>query len=290
MVGFGSFITICITLCITLLLPIAIYVLYGIKNKGKGVWVAWLLGAAGFFVFQMMIRTPLLNILSLLPGFQEFGSRFYVLYCLLLAFTAGLFEVAGRFIVAKILIKNMTFEKGVAAGLGHGGIESIVVVGMTYVNNLIYAIMINTGAFDAMLKQAESAGAHSQVLILEVTKNGLINTEPGVFLLAGYERILTMIFHLALSLLVCYFVSQKKPWKGVLMCLGAHTMVDFIVPLVQGMSTELLGDILSTGASYVIIYSFLTIVAIASVLVILMLKKKFQEAAVGMEAESQAEG
>ncbi len=290
MVGFGSFITMCITLCITLLLPIAIYVLYGIKNRGKGVWVAWLLGAAGFFVFQMMIRTPLLNILSLLPGFQEFGSRFYVLYCLLLALTAGLFEVAGRFIVAKILSKNMTFEKGVAAGLGHGGIESIVIVGMTYVNNLIYAVMINTGVFDTMLEQAEALGASSQVLQLEIMQNSLINTAPGMYLLAGYERVLTMIFHLAMSLLVCYFVSQKKPWKGVLICLGAHAMVDFIVPLIQGMSTPLLGDIIPMAVTYVIIYSVLTIVAIASVVVIIMLKKKFREATVGAEAEPQAEG
>ena len=38
-----------------------------------------------------------------------------------------------------------------------------------------------------------------------------------------------------------------------------------------------LGNVISTNVSYVLIYSFLTVVAVASIVVIIKLKKKFQE-------------
>lgn len=275
MVGIGSIITICITLCISILLPIALYVIYGVRNKGKGVWTAWLLGAAGFVVFQLCIRIPILNVLALNQEFQAFAMNQYVLYCLILAFTAALFEVAGRYIVAKILSKKLTFERGVAAGLGHGGIEAMLLIGMAYVNNLIYAIMINTGSFATVIEQTKAAGVDvSQLVALQ---EQLVTTAPGFFLLAGYERILTIIFHLAMSLLVCYYVSKQKSWQGVLICLVCHTTVDFVSPIISGLATEYLGNVISTNVSYVLIYSFLTVVAVVSIVVIIKLKKKFQE-------------
>ena len=63
MVSTATIVTISITLFICLILPIIVYIAYGVKSKGKGVWTAWLLGAAGFFVFQTVIRMPVLSIL-----------------------------------------------------------------------------------------------------------------------------------------------------------------------------------------------------------------------------------
>lgn len=48
MVSAGAFIGIVVTLVLTLLGPIVVPVVYSIRNKGKGIWKAWLLGAAGF--------------------------------------------------------------------------------------------------------------------------------------------------------------------------------------------------------------------------------------------------
>lgn len=273
MVGTSTIIAICVTLCISLILPLVIYIIYGVKNKGKGVWTAWLLGAAGFVVLQLFIRLPILSVLGLSEGFQLFATNHYVIYCLVLAFTAGLFEVAGRYAVAKILSRKMTFERGVAAGLGHGGIEAMLLIGMTYINNLIYCIMINTGSFATIIAQTEAAGVDASQLV--AVEEALINTSSVTFLLAGYERILTMILHLALSLIVCYFVSCKKDWQGILICLACHTVVDFVTPLLSGLATEYMGNVISANTSYVIVYAFLTVVAVVSGIVIVKLKKKF---------------
>ncbi len=275
-VGAGTIAAVCVTLCICLILPLIIYIVYGVKNKGKGVWSAWLLGAAGFFVMQIIIRVPILNVLSLNEGFLSFAKNHYGWYCLLLAFTAALFELIGRYAVAKIMSKNLTFERGIAAGLGHGGIEAMVLIGMTYINNLIYIMMINTGTFDTMVEQTAALGVDTSSLI--VVKESLLSTGSAVFLLAGYERILTMIFHTAMSLVVCYFVSRKKDFVGIGICLLCHWLMDFTAAFVNGMTTEYLGNVISTSTAYVIIYVFMTIAAIAAVFGIRKIKNEWSKA------------
>jgi len=271
MVSTSTIIAVIVTLLLSLFLPIIVWIIYGIRNKGKGVWTAWLLGAAGFFVLQMLIRIPILNALSGNSDFQKFAEKNFLMYCFILAFTAGLFEVIGRYGVAKILRKKLTYERGVAAGLGHGGIEAIIIVGLTYINNLIYIVMINTGGFDIMTEQVQNQGIDVSGLV--TVKETLLHSSSGIFYLAGYERVLTMILHLALSLLVFYFVFKGKDLIGIIVCLVIHTFVDFTVVVTNGMSTEYLGNIFSQTTAYIVLYAFLTVIAIASAFIISYVKK-----------------
>ena len=138
MVSTSTLIAVIITFLISGILPLVIWFVYGVKNKGKGAFTAWLFGAAGFFVMQIIIRIPIMNTIAITAGFQSFVANHYILYCFVMAFTAGFFELIGRYVVAKILAKNLAYEKGFAAGLGHGGIEAIILIGMTYINNMLY--------------------------------------------------------------------------------------------------------------------------------------------------------
>lgn len=275
MVSTSVITAVCVTLFISLLLPPAFYIVYGIKQKGKGVWTAWLLGAAGFFVFQIMIRIPLLNLLSQNESFQAFAANHYILYCLVLAFTAGLFETGGRYAVAKILKKKLNFERGFAAGLGHGGIEAMLLIGMTYVNNLSYIILINTGAFEGVVRQAAELGTDTAPLL--ALRDTFLSSGPLMFYLAGYERILTMIFHIFLSLLVCYFVRNGKDLRGILICLLLHTAADFTAPVLSGLASPVLGNRISASMSYLMVYAFLTAVAAGSAAGILSMRKRWKQ-------------
>lgn len=274
MVSTLTTITVGITFCISTLLPVLILVIYGVKNKGKGIWSAGLLGAAGFFVMQIVIRTPIINLLATRQGFVDFASDHFVSYCLIMAFTAALSEVIGRYAVAKLMRKNLTYQRGVAAGMGHGGIEAIVIIGLTYLNNLVYIYMINSGAFDSIVEQTAALGVDTTSLV--AIKDSLLHTNPAMFLLAGYERILTIILHIALSLLVCYFVSKKEDIKGILICMACHTLVDFTAPLVNGFATEYMGNKITTSTAYIIVYVFMTAVAAVSILVIRKIKRAWQ--------------
>ena len=49
-----------ITLMVSLVLPIVVLIGLAVKNKKQGIVSAWLLGTAGFFVPQILIRLPIL--------------------------------------------------------------------------------------------------------------------------------------------------------------------------------------------------------------------------------------
>lgn len=278
MVSAAAVIGMVITLMITLILPFVIAIVYGIRNKGKGVWKALLLGAAGFVLLQLIIRLPILNVLSMFPWFHSFAINFYVLYCLLLALTAALFEVVARFGVAKILQKKINYQQGLAAGFGHGGIEAVILIGMTYINNIIYAIMINTGAmqesYNALINEPGMETAAEQIqAIIKV----MVETPAYCFYLSGYERILTVICHTAMSLFVCYFVYKKKDFIGVAVAFAIHFFIDFTLPLINGMATEYMGNLISQETAYLLSYSILTLVTIGAIAIICMIVKRWKK-------------
>ena len=276
MIGASTITAVVITLFITLILPLIIYIIYGIISKEKSVWIAWLAGAAGFFVTQIIIRMPIMSGIQLSLGYEaymNFVANHYVLYCFILALTAALFEFAGRFVVARLLQKNASFKCGFAAGLGHGSIEAILIVGMTYLNNLLYIFMINSGTFDTLVAQAAATGA--DVSTLAALPETFMTTPVAVFYLAGFERILTVIGHIAMSLIVCYFVWNKQALKGSLICIAWHFALDFGSVILNSLATPYLGSIL---AGYVITYIYMTAMTIVAVIVILKLRKNWKTA------------
>lgn len=259
-----------VTLFVALLLPILVISVLSFRNKGSKLVSAWVLGAAGFVVTQLLIRVPILTALQNQPWFVSFSENNGFLYAFSLAFTAGLFELAGRFAVAKLMQKNLTCKRALAAGLGHGGIEAMILIGITYLNNILYIFMINGGTFDAVVNEAMTAGVDVSALLL--LKDQLITTSPALFLLAGFERILAMTGHLAMSLLVCYGVYTHKPLKAALICLGIHTLMD----LTAGISL-LIGKGLSQAAAYGIIYAILIIMAVLSIGIIRTVCRHWKE-------------
>ena len=278
MVSLLSIIAMFVTLIICMIVPILAVIIYSVKNKRKGVWLAWFVGAAGFFVMQIIIRTPILSLLSLNEGFVEFANKNYILYVAILAFTAALFELIARVVGARILKKKQCYEVAVGAGLGHGGIEAIVLIGMTYINNLLYSVMINTGTFDAMIESTAQMGIDEATLqALWDVKDALIETNASMFLLAGYERILTMILHVAMTVFVFYFINKKKSFLGIILCLFMHTVIDFVPGFVQGASVYgYLGKTFTIEIAYVIIYAFLTVMAVVGIIIMASIKKKWK--------------
>ena len=271
-----------VTLCISLILPLGFWIVYGIKNKGQGIWSAWLLGAAGFVITQVLIRLPILTALSRTDGFLTFSQSHPVLYGFSLAFTAGLFELAGRYAVAKILQKKLTYRRALAAGLGHGGIEAILITGIAYVSNLVFLVMIQTGGFDATLAQTTAAGGDVSQLL--AARDALANTSWVLFLLAGFERLLAMTCHAAMSMIVCYAVHTGRTLPGVLLCLGLHTCVDSVACI-----SLFIGKGLTQAAAYTIIYILLIAITVLSILILRNIRHRWAaESAQEVSYDSQA--
>lgn len=267
MISTASILACIVTLFISLIGPVLILIVYGVKNKRQGVASAWLLGALGFLIPQMLMRLPILNVLNETTWFLDFSLNHTFLYCFSLAFTAGLFELAGRFLVAKWMErKRLTYKCSLAAGLGHGGIEAMLIIGMTYVNNLILMILINAGALDELINHAAMG--------IGAIRDTLCATSPVMFLLAGYERILTMIVQAAMSMIVCWGVHRGQAGKGALLCLLMHTFLDSTA-MISVLATDLGGNRMTQTAAYAIVYFVLTLAAIASVWILLKIRQSW---------------
>ena len=279
-----SLIGMLLTFSISVFVPIITLIIYAIVNKKKGVWLAWLLGAAGFFVMQIVIRMPIVSLLSEMPKIKAWYNRGpnILIYLFILAFTAALFELVARYVVAKILKKKNCYPVAVGAGLGHGGIEAIVLIGGTYISNIICYFLIITGNFRELLYTLSDMGV--DVTELRMIEYQLEGTPMIMYLLAGYERILTMIIHIALTVIVFYFVHKGKDFIGILLCMFLHFTVDFAPGFIQ-----YLGRLLFMRAGYsstvewislILVYVFLTTMAIIGLVITLIIRHKWKKESV----------
>ena len=141
-----------ITLCAGIL------ICYGIPTAGtfflahrkKGIWKAFFSGALAFIVSQLLIRIPILQLL--VPRYAWYGAlQLYPwLYGLFLGLTAGLAEETARLAAIRLFLKEQTGkEYGLAFGLGHGGIEAMLLVGPVFFSGLALTLTGREALFPA---------------------------------------------------------------------------------------------------------------------------------------------
>ena len=272
-----SVVCIIFTFFVSLLLPLGFLVFYALRHKKQGIWRAWLVGALGFFVPQILIRLPILTALSRMEGFVTFAQTHPWSYSLSLAFTAGLFEVVGRYVVARCLKKNLTYRRALAAGLGHGGIEAMIITGLVYLNNIVYLVMFQTGSLDAQIAQAADPTA------LLAIKDGMMNTPWILFFLAGFERLLAMTCHAAMSMLVCYGVHRGKA-APTIFAFAMHVCMDSVAGI-----SQMIGRGLTLAQGYTIIYILLMAFTVLAILILKNIRARWDaETAQEVPYDSQA--
>ncbi len=184
------------TFCITLILPLFAFVLLPKFFKGGGKPIIF--GVLTFVFFQMILRIPLLTVLgNKVPSFSLWCSEHLVYYALFLGVTAALFEEVGRFLVMKYFLKNRrSVTNGILFGIGHGGIECVLLVGISYLTILIYGM------------------------------RGFATS--GEILIAALERISTVSLHIGWSVMVMRTIITKKP-GGLFLAIFLHTVIDALV-------------------------------------------------------------
>ncbi|MGH4123535.1 MAG: YhfC family intramembrane metalloprotease [Clostridium sp.] len=250
------FIIISIILCVGFPLAIVIYMYrkYGIS------WKVLLVGSAAFIISQPILRINILNALNNSVWFNINVMQDYIVYSLFLGITAGIFEETARFICFKFFLKNKyQWKSGIAFGVGHGGIEALIFVLPACINNLIYSLSINGGKFESLLtKSGISSNMISQM------KESLINAKSYLFLMSGLERVFTIIFHIAMSLMVLYAVKNRKNIY-FLYAILFHALLD-----------SPLGIFKHFGVNPIFIEVYLMIMALISIIVIFKFKNKFK--------------
>lgn len=171
------------------------------KRKGAGKAFVW--GALAFVVSQLLIRVPILQLV--MPNFQWFAvmQLYPWRHGLFLGLTAGLAEETARWVAARCFLRGKdTLVHGLAFGLGHGGIEAMLLVGP---NMIAGTVMVLTG--QAALFPADGVSV----------------------LVAGAERIFAMAFHIGAALLVMYGVRAGRGFRYWALAVVLHTVMDAAV-------------------------------------------------------------
>lgn len=218
MVHTGAIGAIVFNIIISFGLPLGLLA-YLLVKYGRPVVRPVLVGVLVFLIMQMVIRIPLVMFIwPKTPAFAQL-MLYPVSYGLFLGLTAGLAEEGGRWLgYTTILRKRTDWLSGFSYGVGHAGVESVVLVGMMSVNDLLYALHINRGTLGPLVTGLEQR-------LLNRIQSYLVNLEPTVVMLEGVERILVFVIQIAFSLMVLYGVRTKNAFWLALAIL-AHTAVD----------------------------------------------------------------
>jgi uncharacterized membrane protein YhfC len=143
---------------------------------------------------------------------------------------AGLFEESARFISYKLLKKKYSgIGTGLSYGAGHGGIESILLVGMTMISNLVLCIMLNTGNAEFFTKNVTG----DALTRLNAQINALSTVNPAMFLVAGMERIFAVGIQISLAVIVYYSVYRKDKLYLYPLAVIIHALTDVPALLAQ---------------------------------------------------------
>lgn len=234
MISTTSLVFMCLTALFTTLGPIIAAILF--HKRQKYYLGSVFIGAAVFFLFQMVARIPLITLV--LPNMQWYKDMSANLWAnaLFLGFTAGLFEEVGRYLAFILVLKKyQDWKNAVAFGIGHGGIEAILLVGLTNISNLMTSIMINSGLYEAMIAQAPEQSREALVQV----KNVLVQTQPSMFLIASAERLFTFFIHIALSILVMAGVQKKKGLLYLGFAILLHMLIDSPVVILLGYGVDI---------------------------------------------------
>lgn len=220
-----------ISTVITILFPIVIAVVWIVKTKAY-VYPLFI-GALIFVVFALILESSMHTvILSTIPILND-NIVLYVLYACL---AAGFFEEGGRWIAFRYLIKNKDKKNAVTFGIGHGGMEMLLVVGMTLFSTLLFAWTCNSLGLEGMLAESQDAGLETMIMdtVASIEAYGIFDA-----VLSLIERASAMVLHVSCSVLVFNSVL-KKDINYLGYSFGLHALVNVPAALFQkGVLTEL---------------------------------------------------
>jgi uncharacterized membrane protein YhfC len=178
---------------------------------------------------------------------------------IILGLLAGTFEETARYILFKYILKNTrSWKEGILVGLGHGGIEAVLLGILAAVG---FVTMIGYRSVD--LSTVPSIPAEQ----LELAKQQVAaywSTPWYMALMGVVERIFAVCLHVSLSLMVLCVIVYRKPvwfWLALLW----HAFVDAVAVYV------------GQEAGILAVEGIVAVFAIISVWIVLSLRNKFSQ-------------
>ncbi|MDR1209383.1 MAG: YhfC family intramembrane metalloprotease [Clostridiales bacterium] len=205
-------------------IPIALYA--ALRRRFSLKFVPALAGAAVFVVFVLILESAMHRMILNPDADGNIALMANpVLFVTYAALAAGAYEELGRLAAMWLLRRKDRYTgpgTAIAYGIGHGGIESILVAGLTMIATIIMSVMIN-GGYSDVLGTAETVAESAAILA---------GTPPAMFLASGFERILAVGIHLSLSVVV-WAALEKNKWYLVPAAVLVHALCDVPAAMLQ---------------------------------------------------------
>ena len=217
-------------------LPIALIILAHVRLRVGWRYAGY--GALIFFTFQLITRLPLIQVMQYfwLPTIKS-SPPLLIGFLFFAALTAGLFEEVGRYLGYRWFMgrEEKTWAKGVMYGLGHGGLESAVLVAGLGGIQLINVWLLTSTNLGIVPATQRATAAQQLATIL---------AQPGWLpLLGGWERVCAITAHVAFSLIVLQ-VFRHGSLRWLWLAIGLHTLLDCITILPQFVHLGAIGNTL----------------------------------------------
>jgi uncharacterized membrane protein YhfC len=244
-------------------LALAFYVSRRLHVRWRYFWY----GVAVFAAVQIFTRVPLVYVLNMVLAQQLKSSQpFLLVWLFILALTAGLFEEVGRYFGYRIFMgkEEKTWPKGIMYGIGHGGLESIVLVGLLSALSLLN-ILVSQSLDITKLPAAQQTALHNQFATLAAQPAWL----P---LLGGYERLCAIAFHIAMSIVVLQ-AFRRGQIRWLWYAVGLHFLFDFGA-VALATSLPMIAPGLDATAVALIVEGWVTLFAALSLWLIFALRDK----------------
>lgn len=213
--------------------PIALGAVWKIRKKQPV--STMLIGALTFFVFAVVLETlPKLVLFQKNNPIGEFVMSSPFIYMTIAALLAGIFEETGRLAAYKLLLKNRNDRlTAITYGIGHGGFEAMFLMGITGVQYIAYALLINSGQFDTILEQA-AAAAPEQLEALKAIPETLSAVDISTLILSVIERVSAVFIHISCSIIMFKAVREKGKLRLYPLAILLHASIDMVAALYQG--------------------------------------------------------
>ena len=219
-----------------ILLPIVLA--FYVTRKFSLPWRLILAGALTFLASQILHIPVVYGLTALfnsgaLPAIPEGWKAIF--NAILLGLLAGIFEETARWILYKFILKNTnTWEQGVTVGVGHGGVEALI-LGVLALTTVVSMVAMRNADLAALGIPAEQ---------LDLAKKQLADfwSAPLYMAFLGFlERIFAISLQIALSVMVLYSVVYRRPvwfWIALLW----HALVDalavYLMPIIGALALE----------------------------------------------------
>ena len=219
-----------------ILLPIGLA--FYVTRKFSLPWRLVFWGAVTFIVSQVFHIPVVYGLTSLfssgaLPAIPTAWTALF--NAIVLGLLAGIFEETARWILYKFILKGAkTWEEGVTVGVGHGGVEALIlgVLGLTTVLSMIAMRNGDLSAFGIPPEQLELA--RQQVA-------DFWSAPVYTAFLGFFERIFAICLHLSLSVMVLYSVVYRKPvwfWIALLWHAFVDALAVYLMPRIGVVGIE----------------------------------------------------